>query len=694
MNKIQSAVLAVVMSVFLIQATDPPYEKPSGSFIQFYPVRQRRIDNVEPKYTQVIFRDNSFTRSIGSFNALDSSQKPVQSTTPGNYVPSSLVPQKSTITNFLSGSNLPLYPPLVPIPNAPTTPVPDQKFAESALPQYPPVRLQFDVSKVPEAQQNRYDALGRLHNYLTKIGDRSGVPDEERSSYEKLLAKELIRPLLKLYEKQIHYEAGYETSNGTLNGRISKEDYVEDFKVLSKEELDMLMYGGEKYQNNHKHDAEDSQSLDPEDSGKRKVDDNDSTASTSEDSGSTNGIRRDDVDVSENNDKEHIGEILPPEFKKSQQSYPQTHRRMYHHIIFNPANYRMRKSYDYNDRAELPRIPVTFPTAPSSEGADGAGYHRVPRLNLPPQELYRAPRRFRGYRESYSEGPPHPYFDPSARYHNAWTARRPRVIFPTDLVAFRDSANQEQEPDWLAGDNNLQDIQEPDLRDRETHGFAQLVSAPTRVAASSRSLLDKIYVNQPGSFTNCLTFDAHHISDHKMVSCTMLIPPYQMKQKYISLRDFTNFDEALFLRDLYDLPFDDIFHLQSIDEFLNNLITELFNKHSPSKITRVNKPHDPWLTYGLTQIFKERDAALSNHKANKTRESFCYYKELRNFGLASLRGEKEAYFSHLQRCRQSKKTWAALESINLNFSSRPLIPDTLNDAHLINDYFTTKAQHS
>ncbi|CAH2013011.1 unnamed protein product [Acanthoscelides obtectus] len=138
----------------------------------------------------------------------------------------------------------------------------------------------------------------------------------------------------------------------------------------------------------------------------------------------------------------------------------------------------------------------------------------------------------------------------------------------------------------------------------------------------------------------------------------MQILPYQMKQKYISLRDFTNFDEALFLRDLYNLPFDDIFHLQSIDEkveFINNLITELFNKHSPSKIIRVNKPHAPWLTYGLKQIFKERDAALSNHEAKKTRESSCYYKELRNFALVSFRREKAAYFSHVQRSRQSKK---------------------------------------
>ncbi|VEN35159.1 unnamed protein product [Callosobruchus maculatus] len=465
MNKIQSAVLAVVMSVFLIQATDPPYEKPTGSFIQFYPVRQRRIDNVEPKYTQVFFNAQ---RSIGSFasqNALDSNQKPIQSTTPGNYVPSSLVPQRSTITNFLSGSNLPLYPPLVPIPQAPSqgpsTSESDQKFAESALPQYPPVRLQFDVSKVPEAPQNRYDALGRLHNYLSKIGDsrdRSGQPDEDKSAYEKLLDKEFIRPLLKLYEKQIHYQPDYEIANGNSTGRISKEDYVEDFKVLSKDELEMLMYGGEKYQANQNHDAENQQNLDTG---------NDSVSSASEGNTSTNGIRRDDVSVPENNDKEHIGEILPPEFKKTQQAYPQTHRRVYHQIIFNPANYRMRKSYDYNDRAEIPRIPLTFPTAPSSEGLDGAGYHRVPRINLPPPELYRAPRRFRGYRESFNEGPPHPYFDPSARYHNGWTARRPRVIFPTDLVAFRDATNnQEQEPDWLAGDNNLQDIQEPDVRDR------------------------------------------------------------------------------------------------------------------------------------------------------------------------------------------------------------------------------------
>lgn len=73
------------------------------------------------------------------------------------------------------------------------------------------------------------------------------------------------------------------------------------------------------------------------------------------------------------------------------------------------------------------------------------------------------PQRDRGNRELYQES-----FAPSGRdaflehggpgpWKGSWRSRGPRVIFPSDLVSFRD-----QEQDLLLGDQNLQDLQEPE----------------------------------------------------------------------------------------------------------------------------------------------------------------------------------------------------------------------------------------
>ncbi|XP_060532960.1 uncharacterized protein LOC132705970 isoform X2 [Cylas formicarius] len=161
--------------------------------------------------------------------------------------------------------------------------------------------------------------------------------------------------------------------------------------------------------------------------------------------------RRDDVSV-EDSAKEHIGEILPANYK------PQVSNAL---VLGRYPDRRMRKSYQYDESfkplsppAPIVRKPITFP----GEGFDGTKARHE--LNA-----YRYPRRLRGPYDSFQ-----PYYDPSARYQTfPGSSRRPRVIFPSDLVQFREpatSGNHQEEVDWLAGDNSLQDLQEQDTRDR------------------------------------------------------------------------------------------------------------------------------------------------------------------------------------------------------------------------------------
>ncbi|XP_023311514.1 uncharacterized protein LOC108913614 [Anoplophora glabripennis] len=458
MNKIHSGILAIVLSIFLIQATDPPFENPSGHFLQYFPVKIVTHDEVTlPSPTEQYLRDRSIT-------------------------------DRETNKD-------------------------DLKHFHSYL------------SQLQDDSQNSTNSGQGTVNLPEEHGAISKLLHKQKSPYEKLLEKDFIKPLLKLYESQIHQKPDYVIGNATAQSRISKEDYVDDLKVLSKEELDMLIHGSEKYQQNEYDDEDKNQDLTQDQSFQENV----------------QLSRRDDTLV-ENNDKEHIGEILPSDFNDNQSNERTLHtqhrfspvrRRIYHQNWYNPrhTNYRMRKSYEYDEgfkpshpytaeNTEAPRLrsPISFPgerfrpeyepTAISNEGIDNAGYpsdqinkynrpesydsssspkdeartaySRPSRLNFPPSEVngFRIPRRFRGFRDPYSEGfqptAREPYFDPSSRFHSSWPSRRPRVIFPTDLVAFRDpvqNGNQDQEPEWLAGDNSLQDIQEQDTRDKGAYEF-------------------------------------------------------------------------------------------------------------------------------------------------------------------------------------------------------------------------------
>jgi hypothetical protein len=365
MNKIHSRLLALVLSIFLIQAADPPVQKPAGGFIQYLP-KDENVERSIERNTEKLKVFHDYLVNIKN----DSSEKETRTENP-------------RIDNSDGSAN--------------------------------------------------HDAINRF------------LQRERKTEYEKLLEKDFIRPLLKLYERQLHRDPDYIIGNSS-GSRISKEDYVEDFKILSKDELNVLVHGGETFQRNH-------------------------------------ASRRDDT-VEPSRD-EHIGEILPPRY----QSAPKAHRfgpirRFYHQ---HPV--RSRKSYEEQSGFKPFRKPITFPgerfrpeyepSGFSSEGFESDGpyyrpdafetneesrssYSRPTRLGLPPSEVagFRLPRRLR-HPEGFPTTAREPY------WQSSWaSARRPRVIFPSDLVAFREPGGNQEEPDWLAGDNNLQDIQETDTRDR------------------------------------------------------------------------------------------------------------------------------------------------------------------------------------------------------------------------------------
>lgn len=586
MNRIHTAILALVMSIFLIQAIDPPFEKPTGTFLQFYPLRnipQSRSQELISKDTsgaqessskevKVTDRQDNFPYSLTTElkppPIIETDLKPPPPP-PGvliNIVPDNLqqssqnIPtaknNKKLAATFRYLTTLGLNLPSLPIENSGNNNNQDFLYPplniEAYLNKLTPDQIQVLNQKIPKdlsldfPQNNAADSLSRLRDYLTKIKSEyqdnfdSATSDGSYtvatfngSSNDKVLGKDFINPLLKLYENEIHQQSDYAIVNGTTNSNGNFEDIDEEIKTFTQNELHLLIHGTEQNSdvigndlynealiigngdNNSLQDQAYFVSNIPEQNNvevnnfyKRQ----DATETIEQDRNQlvnvhitdknvikselsqkeNNKNRRSDGSLTEANDKEHIGEILPPNFNKdSSSNIPQMLSQPIQ-ISYGRQNYRMRKSFEPIPQTGIRRVPFSFPgerfrseyepLGLSADGADIAEYQRVnlagseqlypraPRLGLPPTEVsgFRLPRRYRGFRETYSEGF-QPYFDNSARYQTAWSVRKPRVIFPTDLVAFRDSeqnGNKEPEPDWLSADNQLQDIQEQDTRDR------------------------------------------------------------------------------------------------------------------------------------------------------------------------------------------------------------------------------------
>lgn len=348
--KIHSRILAIVLSIFLIQATDPPHDGNSGSLI-------------ESSNFALLLRKND-TNSLPARNLNERGLEVLQ-----HYL------------GQIKGQSI-------------AKPVKEDRISSD--------------------ESARYHAINRF------------LQREGKSQYERLLEKDFVRPLLKLYQNQ----------------RISESPV--ELKSISSDDLELLM--------------------------------NQESVFTTK----LPQIRRDDnfetVDV--DHGKENIGEILPLDYNAN------VHKISHKQFLQLPSrrNYREEPHYRKPIRFQDDRYrPEYEPTSLSSDGYDSypAALEERPilrptKVNLPPSEVpagYRLPRRLRGFREILPEilqsTGREQYFEPKPQkqpWQGSWGARRPRVIFPSDLVAFREP--QQDEPDWLAPDSNLQDLQETDTRDR------------------------------------------------------------------------------------------------------------------------------------------------------------------------------------------------------------------------------------
>lgn len=279
------------------------------------------------------------------------------------------------------------------------------------------------------------------------------------------------------------------------------------------------------------------------------------------------------------------------------------------------------------------------------------------------------------------------------------TIYRPPQTKQSELVNFVDEIAPQILVNYdysiITGDLNI-DMLKPNLLFSTLHdfGFHQLINEPTRVASTSTTCLDPIFVNSTAVVSKSGTIDSD-ISDHNRVPfCILNIKTNKNKHIFISIRDYKNLDLHDFENDLNNINWNNIFYIENINDkvrFLESNIVFLFNKHAPLKTIRVSKPPAPWLTDNLKLIYKQRDKAVVRYKRDKTLNNWSHYKELRNFALASTRREKAAYIEKLERDKVSKKLWQGLRNLNIKNSSNDnaKLPPTLCDPNAINDYFVS-----
>lgn len=219
-------------------------------------------------------------------------------------------------------------------------------------------------------------------------------------------------------------------------------------------------------------------------------------------------------------------------------------------------------------------------------------------------------------------------------------------------------------------------------------GLKQFITLPTRVTATSSTLLDHVYSNNHSSILNASLADLS-VSDHAPIFCskTTKMPKTTCKgHTVISFRSFKNFDRDAFLYDLNLVSFDPVFNHADPDQALDcwyDTVVPILNKHAPIKKRRVKHPKlPPWLSREIIEAMAQRDQL-------KKLKQFQDYKIARNRLKNLVRDAKKSYFNKLvENNKDVSQIWRALNSLirghnsNANQIPRHLTPDVFN-AHFL-----------
>ena len=262
-----------------------------------------------------------------------------------------------------------------------------------------------------------------------------------------------------------------------------------------------------------------------------------------------------------------------------------------------------------------------------------------------------------------------------------------------DISSFNDKMNsivnvvrRENKTCYLLGDYNIDILnyashvhtaQFVDMM--SSNGFLPLITRPSRVTATSATLIDNIFTNDIGDINHSVQgLFITDISDHFPVFHIAKQMEIEEKDAYIYKRLYGSQNKDNFCHAMSNISWDEISRAtdtqQAFDTFHKHLV-EMYNKHFPK--IRVKKKYNnrkPWLSEGLKNSIKQKNKLYLKFKKVSSAlndESYkCYKRKLQQLMKVA---EKKHYHDLLvEYSNDIKKSWVVIKSI-INKNKKPHI---------------------
>jgi len=236
--------------------------------------------------------------------------------------------------------------------------------------------------------------------------------------------------------------------------------------------------------------------------------------------------------------------------------------------------------------------------------------------------------------------------------------------------------------------------------------LTQMIDQPTRVTATSRTLIDLFITSDKNKIASCGVYPLT-ISDHYLIYATRKsIKLGKGEPKVIQTRNLKNFSEDKFIGNIQNATWPVTENFLSVEEAWTawkNVFTEILEKHAPTRRFRIRSKQSPWINNNLKAEMHSRDYLKKRASKSNNENDWLIYKQKRNsVNKQIIKTKKEYYRDKFTRNKNdSKQTWKTINELRGKASENPVIREIKSDnqnitdskeiANTFNEFFTTIA---
>jgi hypothetical protein len=175
--------------------------------------------------------------------------------------------------------------------------------------------------------------------------------------------------------------------------------------------------------------------------------------------------------------------------------------------------------------------------------------------------------------------------------------------------------------------------------------MSQIITDPTRITGTTRSLIDLVFVNNQHRIVDSGVVSLS-LSDHSLVYCVVKSGVKKAPPRTIEYRSYKSFNANTFIQDMNNVPWHVVENESDIDSAVlmwNKLFCDIADAHAPVKRRRVKGTQVPWMNSKISEAMQDRD--YHHRKAAKSNKTYHWnmYKQLRNFVNKEVKSAKSKY---------------------------------------------------